>query len=257
MKTIACIQARMGSTRLPEKVMADLNGATVIEQIYRRLKKSTRVDEIVIATSTNPENRVILDMAETKGLQCFAGSENDLVDRLHGMCVKYDAEALVRVTADCPIVDPTLVDQLVDVMAEGRFEYVTNILPPTFPDGLDLDIVAMPALRRLWDRTRGDAFASEWFNHDLRNNSEVYRTRRVTNTVDLSSLRWTLDYPEDLELIRAIYERLSPYGEVFSTFEVLRLLENEPALSEINAKYVRDAAYYAEIERLKTLQKQS
>jgi spore coat polysaccharide biosynthesis protein SpsF (cytidylyltransferase family) len=250
---VALIQCRMGSTRLPEKVMMDLCGKPVIGKIFDRLKACRTVDEIVICTADTPQNQVIVDYANANHLPVHAGSENDLVDRIYQMAKRFHADVVIRVTADCPLVDPALVDRLVDAsIADPTLEYITNILPPTFPDGLDLDVVSMKAIQKVWDRSRGDAFKSEWFNHDLRNNPDIYKTLKITNDVDLSQMRWTVDYPEDMELIRVIFTRLSPNGEPFGMNDILKLLEEHPVLGEINAKYVRDAAYYAAIEAAKT-----
>lgn len=252
-RVVALIQCRMGSTRLPQKVMMDLNGKPVIGKIFDRLKACKTVDEIVICTADTQQNQVIVDYAVANGLPVFAGSENDLVDRIYQMATKFRADVVIRVTADCPLVDPELVDRLVgEYVADPSLEYITNILPPTFPDGLDLDVVSKKAIQKVWDRSRGDAFKSEWFNHDLRNNPDVYKTLKITNDVDLSQMRWTVDYPEDMDLIREIFTRLSPNGETFGMNDILKLLNEHPELGEINAKYVRDAAYYAAIEAAKT-----
>lgn len=251
-KVVALIQCRMGSTRLPQKVMMDLQGKPVIGKIYDRLKYCNTVDQIVICTADTPQNEPIVRYAQDNGLDCYAGSENDLVDRIYQMAKRFNADAVVRVTADCPLVDPKLVDQLVEAyIQDPALEYVTNILPPTYPDGLDLDVISTKALEKGWKRSRGDAFKSEWINHDLRSNPDIYKTKKFNLDRDLSHLRWTVDYPEDLVLVREIFKRLSPNGEVFHMDGVLKLMEEHPELGELNAKYVRDAAYYAAIEAKK------
>lgn len=251
-KVVALIQCRMGSTRLPQKVMMDLQGKPVIGKIHDRLKYCKTVDQTVICTADTPQNEPIVKYAQENGLDWHAGSENDLVDRVYQMAKRFGADVVVRVTADCPLVDPQLVDQLVQAyLDDPTLEYITNILPPTYPDGLDLDVISFRALEKLWNRSRGDAFKSEWINHDLRNNPDVYKTKKFNLDRDLSSMRWTVDYPEDMELIREIFKRLSPNGEVFYMDDILKLLEENPELGEINAKYVRDAAYYAAIEEQK------
>lgn len=230
----------------------DINGKTVIEQIAHRLSFCTLLDQVVIATADTPANRVIVNMAEEKHIPCYAGSENDLVDRMYQTAKTFGATALVRITADCPLVDPKQVDAIVQAHLEDpQLDYVTNVLPPTYPDGLDVDLITISALERLWQRSRHDAFMSEWALHDVRTNPILYPTKNLSQPQDMSQLRWTVDYPEDMDFVSKIFNRLSPGGEIFYFEDVLQLLAREPALSEINEKYVRDAAYYAALEAQK------
>jgi|GEM_PF-1141208 len=246
LKIVACIQARMGSTRLPKKVLMDINGLPTIVQIANRLKSCEYVDEVVVSTSDREENRVILECAEQNHLPVYAGSEDDIVDRMQQTAKKFGASALVRITADCPLVDPKLVDEIIRYYLDDRsLDFVTNVLPPTYPDGLDIELISAEGLQRLWDRTRGDAMRSEWYNHDIRNNPDMYKIKNLSQAADMSKMRWTVDYAEDLELVREVYRSLSSHGEIFYMNDILKLLEENPQLVALNEKYVRDEAYYA------------
>lgn len=241
---VIALQARMGSTRLPLKVLKEIQGKPMIEKLYERLRKVRKAHRVVLSTAATPDNEPLIQWAESRGIPYYAGSENDIVDRMYQTAKTYGAGLLVRITADCPLTDPQLVEDLInEMLKDSSLDFVTNVLPPTFPDGLDIEIIRIGALERLWNRSRGDEFLSEWYNHDIRQHPDLYKMKNIAQAQDQSGLRWTVDFPEDFTFVSRVFETLSPNGEVFSRADVMDLLKREPALLELNRAHVRDQAY--------------
>ena len=250
---VGVVQARMGSTRLANKVMADIVGRPMLWHIVDRLRWAQSLDQVVVATSIEPRDAPIREFADKHQIPYFAGSELDVVGRLSGTAQQFHADAVVRITGDCPLVDPQVVDRLVDVYLahDTGVDYVTNEMPPTYPHGLDTEVYSAKALERLCAELE-DPFWREWFVPYLQNHRESFRAVNVTYPEDLSSLRWTVDYPEDLEFIRAVYQELYQPGRPFGMQEVLGLVREHPEIQSINAKYakVRNEAYQSELQAL-------
>lgn len=251
-KIVAVIQARMGSKRLPEKALLLLNGKTVIETIVERLKQAKEIDGIILSTSDSKENDVLADHATKIGLEVFRGSESDLVSRHLGALKKIDADVMIKVTADAPLVDPNLVDRMVKMYREqpGTVDFMTNCVPPTYPDGMDLDMTPRVVLEKL--NSEATPFVKEYFAAHMMENPDKFRVANMKNDADLSSLRWTLDYPEDLTFIKKVFDH---FGEkLFHLEDVMKLLREKPELIEINKNRVdtkiinniRSAVYHDE-----------
>jgi len=234
MKVAAIIQARLGSTRLPEKVLTDLAGEPMLARVFRRTAMAERLDEVVVATTTAPADERIERLCEDRGWPCFRGSEDDVLDRYCRAAVARDAEVVVRITADCPLIEPAVVDR---VMGEfltrcPEIDYVSNIAPRrTYPRGLDTEVVSFEALRRIWAEV-SDAEYREHVTLYIRRHAETFRIHNVTNVTDLSGMRWTVDTPEDLAFVRRIYGHFG--DDRFSWKEVLALLQQHPEWLEIN-----------------------
>jgi len=236
LRVVAAIQARMGSTRLPGKVLRPICGRPTIERIAERLRHCREVDAIVVSTSVETRDDAIVDLAERLGLPCVRGSEADLIERLGRTAVASDADALVRITADCPLVDPLVVDRVVAVWrgSGGALDYVSNVFPvATYPDGLDVEVLSTATLARL-DREVRQASFREVLTTYIWAHSEVFTTANVEHTENLRRLRWTLDYAEDLAFVEAVYSELDRDRGVFSMQDVLTLLEQRPELRDLN-----------------------
>ncbi len=230
----------MGSTRLPGKVLMNLAGKTPIQWIYERLRFARELDGIVLATSNNRENDPLIEHAREIGLPFFRGVEADLVSRLYHAAKEHKADAIVRVTADCPLVDPKLLDQLVQAFREGEGQYdcVSNVFPSTYPDGLDLDVISFHSLRKMYSEI-SDPLYREWITTNIYKHPEVYTIRNVPNPIDVSHLRVTLDYPEDAALIAHIFEVLYRPGETpFGLSDLLALADRQPELFRLNERWV-------------------
>jgi len=233
MKIVAIVQARMGSTRLPGKVMLDLLGEPVLVRDVNRLRRSKMLDEIVIATTNLPADDQIVSLCKERGWKYSRGDENDVLDRYYQAARSCNADTIVRVTSDCPMIDPEVVDRVIRVFLDlPGIDYVSNTLPPrTFPRGLDTEVMTFEALERAWTEDE-DPKLREHVTPYIYRNPEKFQTRSVLNERDLSSHRWTLDTPEDLAFIRAVYEHFE--NDDFTWVDVLEYLDEHPEIMGIN-----------------------
>jgi spore coat polysaccharide biosynthesis protein SpsF len=241
MKITAIIQARMGSTRLPGKVLMDLSGESVLGRVVRRLRRATLIDCIVVATTNRPTDDVIA--RECSGLQvaCFRGSETDVLDRYRQVARWFGAVAIVRITSDCPLIDADLVEETIQAFLSQPADYASNALERTYPRGLDAEVFTIAALERTWRDAR-EAYEREHVTPYIYEHPELFRLVSVRGQHDHSKHRWTLDTPEDLHLIRAIYARFGNRDN-FGWREVLALMEQEPGLAELNSDIMQKAVH--------------
>ena len=246
-RIVAVIQGRLGSTRLPGKVLMPLGDRPMIAQIVRRLKTATELDEVIIATADNEANRPLVEFAKDAGLPVFAGQEEDLTDRFWKAGQAFGADALLRVTADCPFADPALADQMAAAYKESASEidFLANNRPGSYPHGLDMEIIAMEALERLWHE-QTDPFRREWFTLnfcDLEGNPQNdYRCRNLPATGHLPHLRLTIDYPEDMEMARCVFAELDRPDRIFGLADILDLIDRRPDIAQINAMHGGETA---------------
>lgn len=235
MKIVAIVQARMGSTRLPGKVIMDLEGEPALVRCINRLKRAKCLDEIVIATTNKKRDKVIVDLCIKKRWKYFRGNEDDVLDRYYQAAKAFQGDIIVRVTSDCPLIEPTIVDAVVTTMIEHfhAHDYTANNLTRTFPIGLDTEAFTIEALERAWKEDKNPAWR-EHVTPYIRFHPEIFSYLEFQNDKDLSYMRWTLDTKEDLEFLRRIYKRFNGKDD-FSWKDVLKILENEPELCRINA----------------------
>jgi glutamate-1-semialdehyde 2,1-aminomutase len=231
-KTVAIVQARMGSTRLPDKVLRPILGTPMIELLLERLRRARELDEIVLATSDSPGDDPLAAHAQLLGTTVFRGSERDVLDRYHAAATGAHADIVVRVTGDCPLVDPGLVDEAVRAFRGAGVDYASNVDPPTYPDGLDIEVFSVEALRAAWTEAQRPE-QREHVTPYLREPGSRFRVLRLRNTEDLSGERWTVDEAADLEVIGAVFRHFSPRRD-FSWLEVLQLLRQQPGLFSTN-----------------------
>ena len=238
--TVAIVQARMGASRLPGKTLADVSGQPMLSHVVRRARQVGGVDQVVVATSENPADEVIVSFCKERNIACFRGSEDDVLDRYFSAARHFEAEVVVRVTADCPMLDPGVVDRVIDRFEGGEWDYVSNVLRYTYPDGLDTEVLGIETLERAW-REATLASDREHVTTYVRNHPTLFRLANVENDEDLSAMRWTVDEPEDLEFVRTVFAEIRSAS--FGMTEVLRLLGNNPELSEVNSGFRRNAGY--------------
>jgi glutamate-1-semialdehyde 2,1-aminomutase len=231
------VQARMGSTRLPGKVLADLCGTPQIGVILSRLQQCRQVSQILVATTEDPKDDPLVQYVEFMGIPVFRGSEADVLDRYVRAADLAGASILVRITGDCPLVDPELVDELILCFKSGQVDYLSNVDPPTFPDGLDIEVFTSVALRRAWTEAHLP-FDREHVTPYLRSSGK-FRTMNIRNDSDLSGIRWTVDDPEDLVVMRGIFGRFQP-DILFSWKRVADLMAEDPKLFLRNSNKVRN-----------------
>ena len=237
MNTVAVIQARMGSSRLPGKVLMDLGGETTLARVVRRLKRSRQVTKIVVATTTACGDQSIIRECEHLQVVCFRGEEQDVLDRYYQAARANAADAAVRITSDCPLIDPELVDETVEVFRDEHADYASNVFPRTYPRGLDTEVFSFDALDRAWREAR-EAHQREHVTPYLYEHPQIFKLASLSGAADYSRYRWTLDTLEDLELLRTIYSRFHGRDD-FSWKEVLRLMEREPELAELNSQVLQ------------------
>jgi spore coat polysaccharide biosynthesis protein SpsF (cytidylyltransferase family) len=236
----ALIQARLGSTRLPNKVMMELSGKTVIEQVVGRVAACGAIDEVVVVTTVNPGDLPLIALCAGKGVRVFCGSEEDVLDRYYQAARVLAVDHVVRITADCPLLDPAVIKTVVRAHARGGCDYTSNVMPPTYPDGEDVEVFSFGALEKAWKETRL-ASEREHVTQYFLKNPGVFTLCNCANSENLSALRWTLDTPEDLEFIRQVYQRLSGGGGgIFGMREVCELLHVYPGLASINEGHLRN-----------------
>ncbi|MBT6349044.1 MAG: aminotransferase class III-fold pyridoxal phosphate-dependent enzyme [Proteobacteria bacterium] len=231
LKTVAIVQARMASTRLPGKVMLPICGQPMLGLLLQRLAKAKRLDQIVVATSTTPENQPIVDLARKQGYSVFQGSETDVLGRYLGAALDAKADVVVRITADCPLIDPDIVDAVVEAFFDHEAIYASNVAPPTFPDGLDTEVFSIDALQIADVRANSPA-EREHVTPFIRNSSDFSRFN-FSNPTDFSSERWTVDEPEDFEVVTSVFNHFYPQFD-FGWLDVLSLSKQQPHLFHRN-----------------------
>lgn len=232
MKVVAIIQARMGSTRLPGKVMMDLAGEPMLVRVVNRTRRAAAVNGTIVATTTDSSDEVIAELCDQRGYPCFRGDSDDVLDRYYQAALKYEADTVLRVTSDNPLVDPGVIDCVVGAFAAATPDCASNDLPPrTYPLGLGVEVVSMDALRRAWSEGR-DAASREHVTYYIIEHPALFRLLAVRNTTDCSALRWTVDTFEDLAFVRKIYDHFG--HDRFSWQEALELVSAHPGWRELN-----------------------
>ena len=245
----------MESSRLPNKVLEPILGEPMLMRVVERVRKAQTIDNVVVATTDRPSDDAIASLCRNRAVDVFRGSEEDVLDRFYRVASAFGAEAVVRITADCPLVDPAVVDKVVRCFLSGGIDYATNRLRYTYPDGLDVEIFSFSALERAWKEANLPA-DREHVTAYIRN-SDRFRIGGVENEIDLSprNLRWTVDDLSDLQFVRAVYERLdgNGNGNLFGMAEILALMDREPDLVKINAGGVRNEGFYRSLARERAL----
>jgi glutamate-1-semialdehyde 2,1-aminomutase/spore coat polysaccharide biosynthesis protein SpsF len=239
----AIVQARMGSSRLPGKTLIDVAGRPLLGHLVDRARRIPGLDAVVIATTDRPADRVILQFAAAEGLPVYAGSEDDVLDRIHQAAQRFGVSVVVRVTPDCPLLDPAVAGLVLKrfLDAGGGLDYASNTQPPTFPDGQDTEVFSAAALARAWREAKLPS-EREHVTPYIWKHPDRFRLANVRHAEDLSALRWTVDEAADLAFVRAVYARLGA-GRRFGMDEVLALLAREPALGEVNGARPRNEGY--------------
>lgn len=252
MNLVAIIQARMGSSRLPGKTLVDLAGHSMLAQVVRRVRRCRTLDRVVVATSTAQADHAIEQECQRLGVACFRGSESDVLDRYAAAARHFQAAAVVRITADCPLIDPEVTDRVVRRFVEfvepgqgrsdcsrhltanqfGVLAYASNTLRRTYPRGLDTEVFSAAALE-VARREAGEPFQRAHVTPYIYQHPEQFRLLAVTGDGDHSQHRWTVDTAEDLELVRAIYARFEG-RPTFSWRDVLCMLTETPELAMLN-----------------------
>jgi len=236
-KVLAVVQARMGSTRLPGKVMKPLAGRTLIEVLISRLRKAKALDEVLVATTTEKTDDVLAAHCKSKKIPVFRGSSEDVLKRYVDACRKYSASVVVRITGDCPLADPQLVDSLIRSFAKQKIDYLSNTNPPSYPDGLDIEVFTFEALEKAADRA-SSGYQREHVTPYIYQSGN-FKTGNFANQDDFSKERWTVDESNDLKVVDDIFQHFSPRID-FSWKEVMELRKKNPKIFLWNRHLVRN-----------------
>lgn len=248
---VAIIQARMGSSRLPGKVMLDLCGKPVLWHVQDRVSRAGTIDKIVIATSKEHDDDTIENFCKYYNIPFFRGDEQDVLKRYYGAVTMLkkagcDIDFIVRITADCPLIDPEVIDQTVSHAVQGKFDYVTTSNPPSFPDGVDVEVFTPRALEIASKNAKLPSEREHVTQYIIKH--KQFRKSNVKNPRDLSKLRWSLDEKEDYKFMQIVYAELYRKSRVvsmkkFSMKKILTLLEKKPELTRINAHILINEGY--------------
>jgi spore coat polysaccharide biosynthesis protein SpsF len=271
-RTIAIIQARMGATRLPGKVLLDIAGQPMLVRVVERTRRASLLDGLVVATTTEIQDDPLAELGRKRGYPCFRGDQQDVLDRFYQAARVSGAEVIVRITADCPVIDPQVIDLTVNEFLKIGADFAANRLPPpwprTYPIGLDVEVCTFAALGRAWkeadqpfQREHVMPYFYEGIPYDAlkstkscglcraKNVSAIsprgFHVLLVNHEPDYGSLRWTVDTAEDLELLRQVYACFGGRDD-FSWLEVLALFEREPQLGKINTQVQQKSGLEAE-----------
>jgi spore coat polysaccharide biosynthesis protein SpsF len=229
------LQARMGSTRLPRKTMMEIEGKPMLWHIVNRLKQSKLKDRIIIITTNLPEDDIIVKFAKENKIEYFRGSENNVLDRYFQAAKQFKTEIVVRATADDPLKDPKIVDNVIKAFLDNPgLHYVSNTIKPTFPEGIDIEVMSFAALEKANNECT-DNFFREHVTHEItQNRRKEYRLLNIEYNKDISHMRWTVDNPEDLKFAKEVYKHLYKEDEIFHMGDILKLLETHPEILKIN-----------------------
>jgi spore coat polysaccharide biosynthesis protein SpsF len=261
MRTVAIIQGRMGSSRLPGKILLDIAGKPMIQHVIERTQRARTLEAVAVATTTDPSDDPVAAFAVSMGIPCTRGSLHDVLDRYYSAAKTHAAEVIVRITADCPVIDPAVIDETVKMVAEpssvlglsSSVDFSCNRLPPpfgrSFPIGLDVEVCTFAALERAWKESTATFHREHVMpylyegTHLVPRTSHLaegtsprgFRIAQLHHTPDYGTLRWTVDTPEDLAFIREIFARLGGKPD-FTWHDVLEIVQKEPELAQINAE---------------------
>ncbi len=238
-KVTAIIQARMTSTRLPGKVLKQVLGKPLLSYLVERLSRVQRIDQIMVATTKNRTDDPIERLVTNLSIPVFRGSEANVLDRFYQAAKTVQAEHILRITADCPLIDPVLIDELIEFYHREKFDYASNCDPPSLPDGLDAEVFSFDVLAKAHANAKLPS-EREHVTPYIRNHPDKFKIGNLAYSPDLSHLRWTVDEPDDFILVRELIESIYPLKSDFNMGDVLAQLQKSPSLCQINAHIQRN-----------------
>jgi spore coat polysaccharide biosynthesis protein SpsF len=253
MKIVTIVQARMSSTRLPGKVMLPILGKPLLIRMLERVQTAKFIGQLVVATSTNLDDDEIEKLCTNENIICYRGHLTDLLDRHYQVAKLYNADAIVKIPSDCPLIDPSVIDRVIDhYVKSDKFDLVSNLHPATYPDGNDVEILSFAALECAWKDAVKD-YEREHTTPFIWEHDEHFAIGNVIweTGLDYSSThRWTIDFPEDYEFIRKVYVELYPENPAFDLNDILNLLKRKPEIAEINQQYLGRYWYENHLDEL-------
>jgi spore coat polysaccharide biosynthesis protein SpsF (cytidylyltransferase family) len=253
MKIVCIIQARMGSTRLPGKVLMNINGKPMIEYVLNQVKESKLINEIVVATTTKPDDKAIYDKVRELGYGAFQGDEDDVLERYYMAAREFNADVIVRITSDCPLIDPEVIDLVIQKYIDNPCDYCSNVQPPTFPDGLDVEVMPFKAIETAYNEATLKSHR-EHVTFFLWKNPDRFKMENVENKEDYSELRITVDEKEDFVLVEQIFSKISK--RPIHLRDLVELFKNEPDLLKTNDQFERNEGHKKALEEDKKILEQ-
>lgn len=258
MRVVVVVQARTGSTRLPNKILLPLAGAPLLLRMLERVSAAQTPFTLVVATTMDSSDDPVRTLCERAGYHCYSGHPTDLLDRHYRAAQAYQADVVVKIPSDCPLIDPSVIDRVLQFYLDHRteFDFVSNLHPATYPDGNDVEVMPFDVLQTAWREATKD-FEREHTTPFIWERPERFRIGNVVWETGLNysmSHRWTIDYPEDYEFIKRVYDELwNERSPIFSLNDILTLLEKKPELAAINARYAGVNWYRHYAGELKTV----
>ena len=256
-RILTVIQTRTGSSRLPGKVMMPLAGEPLFARMVERVRRARLAGTVVVAITTDPGDDVVAAYCAAHNLECFRGEAQDLLDRHYQAARHYDADVVLKIPSDCPLIDPAVIDEVVGFYLDfaERYDFVSNLHPATFPDGNDVEVMPFGALETAWHEAKRP-LEREHTTPYFWENPDRFRLGNVAWETGLDysmSHRWTIDYPEDYAFIKAVFEELYSLNPQFGLPEILQLLENRPDIARLNAHYAGVNWYRNHLDELRTV----
>jgi len=239
---LAILQARLSSTRLPGKVLKPILGVPMLLRQVERVRRARCIERLVLATSDDPSDDAIGKLCHENDIECFRGSLNDVLDRFYQAAKDKNPDYVIRLTGDCPLIDPDIIDRVVRHGVAGEFDYASNTIKPTFPDGLDVEVFRFVCLEAAWHEAALPS-QREHVTPFIHQQPGRFKIGNYAGARNLPHLRWTVDEALDFELIRQIYESLYPAKPDFDTDDILALLDRRPELKTLNTAYARNEGY--------------
>lgn len=243
---IAVLQARASSRRLPGKVLKPILGKPMLRHQIERILRAKLLGRLVLATSVNPEDDAVAAIGDACGVTVYRGSLDDVLDRFYKAAEPHSPSHVVRLTGDCPLADPEIIDAVTRKAVNEGYDYTSNTNPPTFPDGLDVEVATFAALQVAW-REATSKSDREHVMPFLHRQPKRFRLGNYENATDLSAMRWTVDEPADFEMVRTVYEGLYPSKPDFGTADVLTFLRDHPEVASLNDGTIRNEGYLRDL----------
>ena len=254
-KKITCvIQARTDSKRLANKVLKEIEGTPMICHIINRIKRSRNVEQIILATTDNNSDKILLDIAEKFKIIGFAGDEDDVLERFFDAATSFSADPIVRITGDCPLVDPELLDIMIQIFLENKYDYISNTIERTFPDGLDIEIFSFDALKKAHEEAKWSS-EREHVTPFIIKNQDLFKVYNYKNKQDLSNLRWCIDEEDDLLMVKQIFHEMGN-KQFFSTDDIIELISKNPRIAETNRKIKTNEGYKKSLKNDKLIKQE-
>ncbi len=254
---VTVIQARTGSSRLPNKILLPLANKPLLYRMFERVAASKKRGTIVIATTTDKSDDILKNLCDEYDIKCYRGHPTDLLDRHYQAAKNFNADAVVKIPSDCPLIDPNVIDEVINffIINYKKFDYVSNLHPPTYPDGNDVEIMSMNALENAW-MNANKKLEREHTTPYLWENPDKFRIGNVEweSGLDYSmSHRFTIDYEKDYNFIKQVYDELYSVGPIFTLNDILDLLDRKPEIKKINEEYCGVNWYRNHLDELKTI----